>query len=196
MKRSLLTAIVFALLIISGPRQVHAVPNIFVGPYTVPVTPGEPFLVPIQITGAVNTDFFQFSLSYDPTDLQINDPAALDFLGRPVTEGEFFSSLSPFNVFNPGFILLDGSLSQIGTLLEVNDTFGGTLPGPSGNGILAYVEFVTAINGTGDSVITVTDQSATSSVSAPEPTSLLLLAGGLAFVRASGLIKRRRRTDV
>lgn len=195
MKRSLLlTAMAFALLIIAGPRQVHAVPNIFVGPYTVPATPGDPFLVPIQITGAVNIDFFQFSLSYDPTDLQINDPAALDFLGRPVTEGEFFSSLSPFNVFNPGFILLDGSLNQLGTLLAVNDTFGGTLPGPSGDGILAYVEFVTAINGTGDSLITVTDQSATSSV--PEPTSLLLLAGGLAFVRAGGLIKRRRRTDV
>lgn len=151
----------------------------------VPVAPLTPFLVPIQITDAVNIDFWQFSLLYVPTDLQINDPAVLDFLGRPVTEGEFFSSLSPFNVFNPGFILLDGSLNQLGTLLAVNDTFGGTLPGPSGNGILAYVEFVKTANGTGDSTITVTDQSATSSV--PEPTTLLLLTGGLAYLSGRGL---------
>jgi hypothetical protein len=78
---------------------------------------------------------WSFSLTYNPADLQINDPATLDpsGLGRPVTEGEFFSSLSPFNVFNPGFITLDPiTLEQAGLLLAVNDTFGGDLPGRGG----------------------------------------------------------------
>lgn len=193
MKRLLLSAVMFALLIVSVPGPSHAIPVISVGPYTVPATPGDPFLVPIQITGAVNVDFWQFSLTYDPTDLQINDPALLDFLGRPVTEGEFFLNVSLFNLFNPGFILLDGSLNQIGTLLEVNNTFGGTLPGPSGDGILAYVEFVAI--GTGNSTISVTDPTVTSSA-VPEPTTLLLLTGGLALLSGRGLIKRRRPTDM
>jgi hypothetical protein len=193
-RKLLLTALVLAslLLLVSAP-QVEADPLISVGSYTVPATPLEPFLVPIEITGAVNVDFWQFNLTYDPTDLQINDPAALDFLGRPVTEGDFFLNVSPFNVFNPGFIILDAvTLEQTGLLLAVNNTFGGSLPGPSGSGILAFVEFVAI--GEGDSLITVTDAVATSSA-VPEPMALALFTSGLALLGARGRLARRRRRD-
>jgi len=103
-KRTLLVALSFALLVILAPTFAKAVPVISVGTYSPPTTTA-PFLVPIQITDAVNVDFWQFSLTYDPTDLQINDPAALDFLQRPVTEGEFFSSLSPFNTLSDRLVL-------------------------------------------------------------------------------------------
>lgn len=153
------------------------------------------FVVPIQITDGVNVIFWEFDLTYDPAVAQINtacDPFSGDsfcslFTG-PVTEGPFFGSLSSFNVFNPGFILLDGSLQQAGTLLAVNDTFGGDLPGPSGDGILAYVEFVTV--GQGDPQIAVTSPTVTSQV--PEPATLALFASGLALLGAGGLARRRK----
>jgi hypothetical protein len=112
--------------------------------------------------------------------------------GTGITEGPFFGSLSPFNVFNPGFINLDSVTSeQTGLLFAVNDTFGGSLPGPSGNGILAYVEFVTTGTGTGATPITVTGVTVTSA--APEPATLLLLASGLMPLGGRRLLRREQR---
>jgi hypothetical protein len=189
-RRAICTAIVCGLWF-GAIRTAGALTVISVGSYTVPATPLTPFLVPIVITGASNVDFWQFSLTYDPTDVRINDPAALDPLGRPVTEGEFFSGLSPFNVFNPGFIILNNfTLDQVGLLEDVNDTFGGTLPGPSGNGVLAYVEFVAL--GDGDSPIQVIDSKATSSV--PEPSAFFLLASGVGALGMCRLRRQERRS--
>ena len=102
--------------------------------------------------------------------------------------GPFFGTLSPFNVFNPGFVLLSGSL-QDGQLLAVNDTFGGeTLP--SGAGILAYVEFTEVTdNGTAAS-IAVANSSVVSA--APEPATLALLASGFLLLGRRRLLDRRR----
>jgi hypothetical protein len=175
-------------------RPANADPTISVGPYTPSTT--EPFVVPIEITGAVDLIFWQFDLVYDATDVQINtscDPFSDLYCGftNGITEGPFFGSLSPFNVFNPGFILLDGAtLAQLGQLIAVNDTFGGTLPGPSGDDVIAYVEFVTTGTGSGTSPITVQNTSTTSGV--PEPTTLALLVGGLALLGARRKANTRR----
>src|SRR5438034_4292460 len=182
-------------------RPVNADPIISVGSY-IPPPPYAAlttFVVPINITVAVDVTFWQFDLSYDASDVQINtgcdpfsDPYCSLFTG-PVTEGPFFGSLSPFNVFNPGFILLDGiTLEQLGQLIAVNDSFGGSLPGPSGDGILAYVEFITTAIGTGESPITVVGGSTTSS--APEPSTLALFAGALVLLGARRLPGLERRS--
>lgn len=156
----------------------------------IPVAPNT-IAVPIEITDALNVNFWQFDLVYDPIDLQINtscDPFSGDiycslFTG-PITEGEFFGSLSPFNVFNPGFVTEDPPGQQAGLLLAVNDTFGGAPPGPSGSGVLAYVEFL--VIGAGNSTISVANPIV---LSIPEPTTLALLLAAAA-VGSRRLVRR------
>lgn len=182
LKRTLLVALGLTFAFTLAPTFVRADPVISVGPYSVPTTT-DPFLVPIQITGAVELIAWSFGLTYDPTDLLINDPATLDpgGLGRPVTEGNFYSAGAPFNLLVPGVIVLDNNTSlQTGVLFGVNGAWGGLGTAPSGDGILAYVEFVRTATGSGGSTIIVTDPVTSSAV--PEPATLMLLASGLGLL--------------
>jgi hypothetical protein len=157
---------------ISLGSQIDVAPNLFV--------------VPVTITDAIDVTAWTFDLRYDPLDVQVNlacDPFGGDaycslFTG-PVTEGDFFASGSPFNLLNPGFVALDPTtLAQAGLLFAVNGAFGGTVSGASGNGVLAYVEFLKV--GTGTSDVTLENPSVTS---VPEPSTLALLASGLLLSR-------------
>lgn len=185
-RRSLIRALIASCSILA-PAITNAAPIISVGSYTVPATPLEPFLVPIVISDAVQVTAWSFDLEYDPTDLQINDPAALDplGLGRFVTEGDFFAAGDPFNLLVPGVLVLDAvTLAQTGLLFGVQGAYGGLPPPPSGSGILAYVEFIAI--GPGGSMIRVANENVTSAV--PEPSIVLLLGTGC------GLFLRRRRS--
>jgi hypothetical protein len=143
------------------------------------------FVVPVEISGAVDLTSWQFSLTFDAADVQINtncdssgvDPFCDPIFG-PVTQGTFFTSVASFPpLFVPGFIFNDHGL-----LDAVAAAWQDPPPGPSGDGILAYVEFVTTQTGNGTSPITVVGGSTTSSA-APEPGTLVLLAIGLFAVR-------------
>jgi hypothetical protein len=151
------------------------------------------FVVPIEISDAVQVSAWTFDLTYDASDVQVNaacDPFSGDlycslFTG-PVTEGDFFASGAPFNLLNPGFIDLDPvTLAQAGLLFAVNGAFGGVPPGVSGSGVLAYVEFLRL--GAGDTPIVV-DGDVVSTV--PEPATAALLMTGVA---ASAMWNRGRR---
>jgi len=174
-------------------------PMIFVDPVDYmpppPYAAATTFVVPVEVTGAVDLISWQFDLTYDPADVQIvtncdpfSDPYC-NFDGFGVTEGPFFGSLSPFNVFNPGFVLLTGG-SQTGRLLAANDTLGGEMP-PSGAGILAFVEFTELIESGTAASIAVANPSVVSA--APEPATLALLASGFLLLGRRSLLGHQRR---
>jgi hypothetical protein len=163
---------------------------------SIAITPTS-FALPLEVTDAAGLAGWEFSLLYDPADVRIDtacDPFSdtyCDFLTGPVTEGPFFSSGVPFNLLNPGAVLLDSTtLEQIGTLLAAQGAYGGPTPPPSGDGVIAYVRFM--LLGSGTSPITVTDASVTQ-VPVPEPQSVLLLTTALFLLTIRQTSRRWRR---
>jgi hypothetical protein len=142
------------------------------------------FVVPIEITGAEALIAWQFDLSFNSSAVQIDvgctPDAYCDLFNGPVTEGSFFTSLALFpTLFVPGFID-----NFVGQLVGAAGFWQDPPPGPSGDGILAYVQFIT-LNAGESPNITVENPSTQSSV--PEPITLALFTTGL------GLLGARRR---
>src|SRR5436190_2753241 len=141
------------------------------------------FALPVEITGAIQVSSWEFALTYDPTDVQVNvtcDPFSGDvYCALPasyVTEGNFFAAGAPFNVLTSGIVDLDPvTFAQTGLLFAVNGIYAGGPPAPSGNGVLAFVEFTQL--GTGDTPILVKG-TAVSDTQIPEPGTLTLLTAG------------------
>lgn len=165
---------------------------------TGPFTPSSPlsFIVPIEISGAVALDSFTFDLTYDPTAYRINtacDPFSdvdCDFSTGPITLGTFYTDVATFpSLFDPGFILLDGSGNQTGQLIGVNGAWQDFTPPPSGDGVLAFVEFIALGGATLTSPITVVGSPVGPPAgTVPEPPTLAMSTAGLVL-----LVLRRRR---
>ncbi len=110
---------------LAAPRLAPALPIVTAGSATVNV--GDTFTIPISITDAVELTAWQFDLSFNPTILQANS----------VAEGPFLSSAgTKSTLFIPGFID-----NTAGSISGVSDAYTDTLPGPSGSGDLANIEF-------------------------------------------------------
>jgi hypothetical protein len=194
-KRALLIALASASLALLTPRvEADAIISVNSADY-IPPPPyagSTVFVVPVEITGAVGLTSWQFSLMFDPADVQVNtgcdssggDPYCDPIFG-PVTQGPFFAGVASFPpLFDPGFIFND-----LGLLDAVAGAWQDSPPGPSGDGILAYVEFITTETGTGESI---TVEGSTTS-SAPEPSTLALLAGALGLMGGRLLLRGERR---
>jgi hypothetical protein len=166
------------MLLCGGVGSAHADPVISVGAYTV----GTPtFMVPIEISGAADLVTWNFDLAFDPLDVQ----------ALAVTEGPFTSGNGQFlTLFDPGFIdNVSGLISLVaGAYLDLP-------PGPSGDGVLAYVEFELTPDGTGNAPLTVQGTSViqNGSNSVPEPATLTLVSASLLMV---GALRRARRGEV
>jgi hypothetical protein len=189
MLKPIFLGLALAFVMLTQSARVEAIPTISAGAAIPQPTPGV-FVVPIEITDAVDLINWQFYLAFDPAVVQINvgcdnsgsDPFC-DLFNGPVTEGPFTKGL--FSLFVPGVIDNTSGLLSI-----VAGAWGDPPPGPSGDGILAYVEFIT-IHETGNPDIRVTDSSVLSSA-IPEPATLLLMGSGFMMIGVGRLSRRLR----
>jgi hypothetical protein len=193
LRRTAVVASVVVALLVGLAGQVRA-GTITLGT-RIAISPTE-FALPVEIVDAVGLAGWEFSLLYDATIVQVDtgcDPFVdtyCDLLTGAVTEGAFFAAGMPFNVLNPGAVLLDLITGeQTGTLLASQGLYGGPLPAPSGDGVLAYVRFNLLSAGETPIDIQIVDASANEPTTVPEPSTLLLMTLGLPFVR-----RRRRRS--
>jgi len=126
-KRTLLVALSFALLVILTPTFVQSQAQPVISAPFVTVGVDNTFSIAVRITGATDLTSWQFDLAFDPTLVRANS----------VTEGPFLSSSgTQSTLFVPGFIDNGG-----GHILGVTDLFTDISPPPSGGGVLANIEF-------------------------------------------------------
>jgi hypothetical protein len=180
------------------PNAASHAATIAVGPYTTSTT--TPFLVPVVVSDAVDLASFTFDLSYDPTAFQIDtgcDPfsdMSCDVVTGPVTQGTFYTASAIFPpLFVPGFVLLDSMGAQTGQLVGVDGAWQDPGPAPSGDGVLAYVEFLAVDGGSATSPIMVAGSPTTVPTTAvPEPPTVALIFTALALV---GRLRKRSAPD-
>ena len=195
LKRALLIALALASFGILAPTfvQANGVPVVSALPF-VTVNVGDTVTIPISITGAVDLTSWQFNLAFNPAIVKANS----------VTEGPFLSSfgttLIPPTTFGPGTID-----NTTGLISLVTDSFIDLPPLPSGNGVLADIEFTALAPGVSpltfsnvflndlDQDFSTTNGQITVRGTAriPEPATLMLLASGLALLGARRLARRR-----
>ncbi|HEY2920958.1 MAG TPA: cohesin domain-containing protein [Candidatus Binatia bacterium] len=201
LKRTLLTAIAFASLVMLAPRPVQAVPIISAPFVTVGV--GDTFTIPISITGATDLTSWQFDLGFNPivvSALSFTD-SGTDFEAAATSQGGVLTGIT-------GFILSN----QFSGLA---DSMSGLISGSGlqGNGSLAFLEFHALFPGVSpltfsNVFLNLSDQGFERTngqitvtgippppPSVPEPTVLALLISGLALLGARRLAGRRRRDE-
>jgi hypothetical protein len=142
--------------------------TISVGSFT-PVSPPATFLVPVEITGAVDLQTWQFDLLFDHTVVE-----AVSISGAEFTVG---------NPDTTSFILGGFIFNDLGLVDDVAGAYPSLLTGPSGDGVLALIEFRFLDGQEGaDPGFQVDD--ALTSEAVPVPASALLLLSGVAIVAA------------
>jgi hypothetical protein len=177
MKSSLL----LSLLLFAGTTGAFS-DTIFISPSTQGVSPGQIFAVDINIDNIPDLYDYQFSLSFDPAVLAADS----------ITEGALFANTGD-SFFSAGTI--DNSA---GSITLTFDTLLGPVPGVSGPGTIAVVDFSALATGTssidfsplGDlllqdslgNALSVTPVSGTADIATPEPATISLLAAGIGLV--------------
>jgi len=146
-----------------------------------PLPAGE-FLEPVDISGAVNLQFWQFTLLFDNTVVNEVDP--LDG-----TSGIYGAEFTDADLNSLAFILGGFPFNFLGEVDSVAGAYPSLVTGPSGDGVLAFILFQCLdqenCSNPGFSI------SGTQVVQgAPEPATLALLASGLVLLGGRRLFRR------
>lgn len=149
-----------------------------------PLPAGE-FLEPVDISGTVNLQSWQFTLLFDNTVVQEVDPG-------DTTSGIYGAEFTPGDLSSLSFILGGFPFNFLGEVDTVAGSYPSLLTGPSGDGTLAFILFqcldTENCSNPGFSI------SGTQVVQgAPEPATLLLLASGLVLLGGRRLRRREPR---
>ncbi len=150
-----------------------------------PLVPPDDFLLPVDISGAVNLQSWQFTLLFDNTVVQEVDPGdgSAGIYGAEFTLGDL-NSLS--------FILSGFPLNFLGEVDAVAGEYPSLLTGPSGDGALAYILFE-FFPGQENNNPNFSIQGATVVQGAPEPATIVLVASAFALLGCRRLARRRQR---
>ena len=135
---------------------------------TVTLAPNQ-FLLPVVITGALNTPNFAFDLTFDNTVVQQVDP--LDFLDTGIYGARF----TPGDPNSLSFILSGFPFNFLGLVDDVAGEYPSLLNGITGDGVLAYILFETLQPGDPGFAI----ENAVAEAGVPEPNTLALFAAAL-----------------
>ena len=182
------------LLFVLSALPAAADPILSINPTPRTVNQGDTFSFDIFIQDAIDLYGFQFDLAFNPT----------LFSAISVTEGSFLDAAGT-GLFLPGDID-----NLLGTVSFVANSLLGPVPGVTGNGVLATMNFMALAAGTSpfsfanvllldstlaESLYTTQSGSVTANgttARVPEPSTLLFVGTGLALAT----LKRRRRAAV
>jgi hypothetical protein len=103
-------------------------------PSYLPTPPPGAFYVPVEISGAINLQSWQFSLTFDNTVVEVVDP--LDG-----SSGIYGAEFTPGDVNSTSFILGGFPFNALGLVDSVAGSYPSLLNGPSGDGVLADILF-------------------------------------------------------
>jgi len=169
MRRSnaLLVVVSFVLAsVLCGPAYAS---TISVGSYT-PVPPPDTFLVPVEITGALNLQTWQFDLLFDNSVVEAVSIAGAEFI--------------PGDAATESFILGGFIFNGLGLVDDVAGSYPSLVTGPSGDGVLARIEFRFLDGQEDEDPDFRIDGASTLEVPVPGPASVTLLLAGAVLVRA------------
>jgi general secretion pathway protein D len=180
--------LLFGLMLGFGPLYASALPILSIEPPSKTVQPGQHFSLNAFITDVTDLFAFEFDLAFDPTVLSTIS----------VIEGPFLPG-GGSTFFVPGSID-----NTVGTITLTSGTLIGPIPGVSGSGILATINFQALALGTSPVTLSnvllldsnladITASTADGTVSAvPEPSTLILLITGILGTVGHGWYRRKQ----